>query len=99
MAAIQQDLLDALAGEGITKVEALAVTMKGFGWESRAAGFDTVHFPVMPDVAGQVHALYSASPYDGVLIDNKGRIVEIRPGYSSSDIPELKSRIRDLHAE
>ena len=95
--------MEPLAKEG-TAFELLAVT--GYDpvsdwptWEDRAAGFDQVTFPVMPDRAG-VYYLYAADDYDAVLIDKQGRLVRKDNDFAADELLDAyKKKIRELNVE
>ncbi len=81
-------------------MEYLVITAPGTTWKDRAAGFDKIDFPVMPDSTGSVFNLYSATLYDLFLVDKKLQLVTRQTAFKDSTrFEQVKQRIRQLYVE
>lgn len=89
-----------LLREGFENFEFIVVTFYGPSWEDRALGFEMASFPIMADSRDdKVVTLFSANPYDVILIDRKGRMVTREYNFSPALVESLTKRLRDLISE
>lgn len=78
----------------------MAVTYQGPEWGNHVSGYEEATFPVMPDSQGLVFPRFGAETYDVFLIDRKGRLASRFGGvYDESQFPQIRDKLRDLHAE
>lgn len=77
----------------------LAVTAPGVTWEHHAYGFDQVSFPVIPDSAGLVQSLFSATTYDLFIVDRQGRMADKIADFSDKNISDVAKKVKELHAQ
>ena len=77
----------------------LAITAPGVTWEHHAWGFGQITFPVMPDSAGVVQNLFSATTYDLYIVDRQGRMVEKIADFSDKNISAVMKKVKELHAQ
>lgn len=93
-------MLDPLRAAGKTKVELLAVTYAGVGWEYHAPGYEQVSFPVMPDSDQTgVYYIYGAQPYDMFLVDKSGKLAKKASNVESGDLGALRQQLQAIHDE